>query len=319
MSALFAEITGCTKPLMISIQSSHSSQIATANFEVVETTLDIGSEITIDLGYVDNHQQVFFGYVKSIDRKEPEMTYQILASDRLVRASEYFIASTNPKTPFSRSNIALEDLVSELLTMSSLSLTDSDPTYFTIGTSSPVEVNLTTALDYCTYLGNIVTWILWSDEDGNIYFKNRKPYVMDGDVSIGILDVNNSIQAKTSVNGTNLRNKIIIYGSGSIYAEASAESPYLPAGFYRTVVISLAQLFVAQEMAQMAADYNLTVLNRLSESMSLTTIGDPSYLARRTITANFPTLGINNVDYYIFASELSWNSNGFTCSLELKK
>jgi hypothetical protein len=318
MSALHTEITGCTKPLMVSLSSSHSAQVATANFEVVNTTLDIGSEIEIYLGYTTHHDKVFTGYVKSIDRKEPEMTYQILASDKLVRASEYFIASTNPKVPFSRRNILLEDLVSELLTMSSLTMAGHDDTYFTIGVSAPVEVNLTTTLDYCRYLGDIVTWSLWADESGNIYFKNRKPYLMGGEVSAGTVDSSNSTQAKTATDGTNLRNKIIIYGTGSVHAEASASSPYLPVGFYRTVVVNCAALFVTQEMAQMSADYNLDVLNRLTNSMSLVTVGNPDYIARKKVTANFPDIGINNVDYYIFAAEHNWSEQGYTTNLELR-
>jgi len=318
MRPLYANITDCDKTLMVNIQSSHSSQIATANFEVINTTLDIGSEIEIDLGYTDEHSKVFTGYVKSIDRKEPEMTYQILASDRLCRASEYFIASTNPKLPFSRRNILLEDLVSELLTMSSLSLDSHDNTNFTIGVSAPVEINLTTTLDYCRYLGDIVTWSLWADEDGDIHFENRKPYVMDDDISIGTINVNNTTQAKAATNGTNLRNKIVIYGSGSVYAEASEASPYLPVGFYRTVVVNCAQLFVTQAMAQMAADYNLEVLNRLTHSLSLVALGEPDYLARRTLVANFPALGINNEEYYIFAAEHNWGSQGYTTNLELR-
>jgi hypothetical protein len=324
MSALYAFITNCTNVLAVNIQSSHSSQVATANFEVEDTSLIVGNEIQIDLGYEDNHQIIFTGYVKSVDRKEPEMTYQILASDKLVRAAEYFIASTNPKTPFSRNNIYLEDLVSELLTMASVTLVDYDPTYFTIGVSSPVEVNLTTVLDYCRYLGDIVTWSLWSDETGNVYFKNRKPYVMGEDISIGTLNKYTSnivatTNAKATQDGTNLRNKIVIYGSGSIYAEASASSPYLPDGFYKTVVIWCAQLFVAQEMAQMAADYNLEALNRITEGMSLVAVGNPDYLARKVITANFPEIGVNSTDYYIFAAEQNWGSQGYTVNLELRK
>jgi hypothetical protein len=318
MSSLYASITNCTQPLKVGTTSSHSSQIATANFEVINTTLDIGSEVIIDLGYTTDHGNIFKGYVKSIDRKEPEMTYQILASDRLARAGEYFIASTDPKYPFSRSNITLESLVSELLVMAGLTLDGYDQTYFTIGVTSPVEVNLTTTLDYCRYLGDIVTWCIWSDENGNIYFKDRKPYVMGGDTPIDTLNVNNSINSKASTDGNNLRNKIVIYGANGIHAEASAESQYLPAGFYRTVVVNAAQLFVAQEMAQMAADYNLTVLNRLTHSMSVVTVGKHDYLARHTVTCNFPYLGVNSTDYYIFSAEHNWSEQGYTTTLELR-
>ena len=319
MSKLYADITGCTQPLQVNTTASHSSQISTASFEVVGTSLDIGDSLDIELGYVGNHGRVFSGYVKSIDRKEPSMTYQILASDRLTRAAEYFIVSEDPKYPFSRSNILLEDLVSELLEMAGLSLDDHDDTNFSIGVSTNVEVNLTTTLDYCRYLGDIVTWCIYVDENDNICFKNRKPYVMDDDSSIGTLDSTNATTSKASVDGNSLRNKIVIYGSAGVHAEASEASPYLPAGFYRTVAINAAQLFVTQEMAQMAADYNLEVLNRLTYSMSVVAIGNPDWLARKVITANFPYIGVTNDDYYIFSSEHNWSEQGYTTNLELKR
>jgi len=321
MSELYASITDCDDPVMVNVTSSHSAQIATANFEVMDTDLDIGSEVEIDLGYntPSHHHKLFTGYVKSIDRKEPDRTYQILASDTLTRAADYFIASTNPKLPFSRSDILLEDLVSELLALAGLTLSGHDDTSFTIGTSSPVEINLTTCLDYCRYLGNVVTWSLWSDEDGNIYFKNRKPYIMPGDSPTGpTLNTTNTTTAISSVNGDSLRNKIVIYGNGDIYAVASAESIYLPADYYKTVVVNCVQLFVTQEMAQMAADYNLIALNRLTNSMSITAVGNPDYMARDTVIANFPTLGITNIEHYIYACEHNWSSQGYTTKLELK-
>jgi hypothetical protein len=320
MRKLVANITGCTRPIQINTTSSHSSQIATASFEVMDTTLDIGSPLTIDMGYEDEYGRVFTGYVKSIDRKEPGMTYQILASDTLTRAAEYFIASDDPNAPFSRSNILLENLVSELLGMAGLYLHGWDATYFTIGVSKNVEVNLTGCLDYCRYLGDIVTWCIWADEFGDIWFKNRKPYVMGGDSPIGTINSLNTVSAKSMVDGNNLRNKIVIYGSGSVHAVASdPDCPYLPAGFFKTVVINCAQLFVAQEMAQMAADYNLEVLDRLTNTMSVVALGEYDYLARRVITANFPLISVDNSDWYIFSAEHNWSEAGYTCSLELKQ
>lgn len=319
MSVLYADITGCSNIIRVTVSSSHSSQLATAMFEVETSSLIVGDEVVIDIGYDTDHDVVFTGYVKSIDLKEPEKTYQIMASDKLVRASEYFIASANPKTPFSRQNIALEDLVEDLLELAGMTLDSHEDTSFTIATGgSKVEVNLTTCLDFCKYLGDVVTWSIWADETGNIHFENRKPYIMVGDVSIGTIDATNTIQVKQTTTAANLRNRVVVYGSGSIYAEASAASPYLPADFYRTVVVAVPQLFVAQEMAQMAADNNLETLNRLTTSISAITVGNHEYLARKIITANFPTIGVTNDDYYIFSVEHDWSSQGYMTSLELR-
>jgi phage protein D len=69
----------------------------------------------------------------------------------------------------------------------------------------------------------------------------------------------------------------------------------------------------------MAADYNLTVLDRLTNTMSIVALGEYDYLARRVITANFPLIDVDNSDWYIFSAEHNWSEQGYTTNLELRQ
>ena len=96
---------------ILSIVVSQSYNIPSASSEVVArtTSLDIGDAVTVRVGYTGDHNQVFTGYVKNIERSIPENTYIITVNDKMIRALDYFIASSNPNTPFTRSAIAAED------------------------------------------------------------------------------------------------------------------------------------------------------------------------------------------------------------------
>lgn len=315
---LYASIAGVSGILSISVTTSHSAQSSIAIIEAAETTLDIGDSISINLGYTTDHGKIFQGYVKNIEYKEPSLTFTITASDVLVRAMDYFIASADPETPFTRQNIAAEDLVGDILSLAGLDNYEGENSAFTLALSNPLEVNLTTAYDYCRFIADIIAFHLYADEDGVVHFLDRRFFPMPGDTAIGTVNKVISISAKYTESDRDLRNRVVVYGAGGIFAEAQAESPYLPDGFFKSVVVSAPQVFDTQEMADQSAEYNLELLNRLTTSASVVMEGNYRYIARKTANLSFTEIGITG-EWYIFSAEHSFNSNGYTVSMELRK
>jgi len=329
MAELYADITGLSNILNVSVSMSHSAATSVAIVDALSSSLDIGDDIDIDIGYTGNHSRIFRGYVKQIDRKVPENLYTITAHDVMTRAVDFFVASTNPEEPFTRTNISAEDLVEDVLALAGLTNFDPDPTNFVFATNSEAEVNLVSAFDFCRYIADTLTWHLYADEDGVVHFINRKPYVMkagsvesnqpgfQADTSLGTIDDTMILDFTYRRSEKDLRNRIVVYGSTGVYAEAKASSPYLPAGFYKTVAFGT-NLIDHQGYAQKAADYNLIILNRLTEQLSMSVLGDPAYMARSVFTINESILSINE-DYYIVQSEHNWSKNGYIVTMELRK
>lgn len=329
MPDLYASITGLSNILNVNVSQSHASAVTTAIIEAESSTLDIGDSITIDLGYDTNHAQIFTGYVKQIDRAIPNNTYTITAHDILVRAIDFFVVSDNPEEPFKRTNISAEDLVADVLALAQITGIDADPTNFVFATASEAEVNLVSSYDYCKSIADYITYHLYADENGTVHFLNRKPYVMVAgspeasqpgfvaDTSSGTIDDTKIITFTYKESEQDLRNKVVVYGTPGVYATAQASSPYLPAGYYKAVAFAT-PLIDVQGYAQQAADYNLLILNRLTRQVSMTTLGDPSYMARKVFTIDEDISGIND-NYYVLICEHSWSPSGYTCTMELRK
>lgn len=314
---LYASVTNTSNILSVTVSTSHTAQSAIAVIEAVSTSLDIGDSVTVNLGYVGDHGKVFQGYVKNLEYKEEAKSYIITASDVLVRAMDYFIASSSPDDPFTRQNISAEHLVQDILALAGLTNYDSDATSFTFAIHNPLEVNLTSSYDYCRFIADLIAWHLYADTNGQVHFVNRKPFP-NGDSSIGTINKAISISAKYGESDRDLRNRVVVYGAEGIHAEASASSPYLPAGFYKSVVVAAAQVFDTQDMAQQSADYNLALLNRLTISASIVIEGDYRYIARKVATFSFSEIGISG-QWYIFSAEHSFGSEGYTVSMEVRK
>jgi hypothetical protein len=329
MSILYANVTGVSTPLNISVSMSHVSAVTTATIECISTTLGIGDDIEIDLGYSDNHAKIFTGYVKGIDHSIPTNTYLITAHDVLVRAIDFFVVSEDPENPFTRSNISAEDLIEDVLGLAGITGLDADPTNFVFATASEAEVNLVSAYDYCKYIADFLTYHIYADHNGTVHFLNRKPYVMvagspessqpgfNADSSAGTIDDTKILTFTYKESEQDLRNRVVVYGSPGVYAEASDSSPYLPAGYYKSMAFAT-PLIDQNSYAQDAADYNLLLLNRLTRQISTTVIGDPSYLARRAFTMQESILSINDL-YYTLIAEHSWSKSGYTVNMELRK
>lgn len=314
---LYSSVTNTNNVLTASIQQSHAAQTTMATIEAESTDLSIGDSVDVDIGYSDEHQVVFTGFVKEIEDSEPGRKVTINAVDTLIRAMDYFIVSSTPTSQYTRSNIKAEDLVGELLAMAGLTDYSYDPTMFTFGIHNPVEVNITSVYDYCHFIGSILAWHLYADPaTGTVYFVDRKPYIMGGDVSYKTITKALSLTFAHARDDADLRNRIVVYGTSPIAAEASASSPYLPDGFYKSVLVSAPGVIDTQEMAQMSADYNLVLLNRLTESCNLAVLGDPALQARKVITLS---VGESfDGDWYLYAVTHYLGKAGYTCELECR-
>jgi hypothetical protein len=330
---LYGSVTSTSDLLNIIVSSSHDSPVTTANIEARSTSLTLGDTVTVNLGYTDDHEQVFRGYVKQIVRKVPNNTYQITAYDELVRAQDYFIASSNPAEPFKRKNIAAEDLVRDLVALAGLTNYDHQDTSFVFGVQNEFEVNLVSVYDYVRTICDTITWNFWADQDGTINFKNRKPYVMMGDTGqpgdiadtptgytmyVGgansdVLDINHTVSEKS------LRNRVVVYGTEGVYAEAKAASSVLPDGFYKSAVLAMSQIIDTQGLAQDIANYNLDLLNRITQTISATILGNPSVYSRSVIEVDDAySLSIDG-NWYVFGRDHQWNSQGFVTNIDLRR
>ncbi len=315
MSKLVATVTNTTEVTSITVSESHNTPSASLVLNAISTTLDMGDSITVSLGYEGNSPEVYTGWVKQIEKTVPDNTYVITCNDEMVKAVDFFIASNTPDSCYKARNISAEDLVEALLNMAQITSYVHDTTYFTFGITRDVEVNLMSSYDMCKTIADILAYAIWCDYTGTAHFQDRRPYVMGSDTSVatlsGILKIGHRISDR------DLRNRMVVYGAEGIYAVAEAESPYLPTGFRKSVVIA-SPWIDDQSMAQAACDYNLDKLNRLTEEISIEIVGNPALHARSVVTLSETHTGVSG-DWYIYNCEHRWGEGGYTTNLELRK
>lgn len=317
MQELSATVTGLSGIESITVTDSHSSATANAIIVAEGCSLQLGDSVTVQMGYVGDTFQALTGYVKNIELKEPDLLYTITVSNAMIRAIDYFVAASDPENPFSRQNILAEHLVRDLMQLAGLNSFASDSSSFTFAISIPVEVNLTSVYDYCRFLGDIIAFNLYADNTGTVQFRNRRPYPTGSETSVYTVNSSVLLDASYEVSDRDLRNRVVVYGT-NIVAEDSASSPYLPAGFYRSVVVAAPGVIDTQSMANQAASYNLDLLNRLTKRLSLSIVGKTGLAAREVVTVNLPELGITGQDWYVYGIEHNWSRAGYITNLELR-
>jgi len=342
---LYASVTGITNPLSITVSNSHNSSTATAQIVATSKTVNIGDNITIDLGYVGDYNRVFKGYVKNIVRQVPDDLYTIIAKDDLVRAIDFFIVPTNPDDSYKWHNIKAEDLIHNILSLAGLTGTVNTPSggsAFSFATKSgnDVEVKLVGAYDFCKTIADLLAWQLWIDETGAIQFRNRKPYPMDGtsgqvgdeaDTPISGVTLNDSIVLNSikTESDRDLRNRVVVHGATGIYAEAKSATSYnpltdtmenilptTPTQFYKAMAL-VSSIIDNQSMATNSASYNLALYNRLGVSAQFQTEGNSKLLARKVVTVDEDFLGLSG-NWYIYMAEHQWGREGYFTNLELR-
>lgn len=326
MSKLYASVTGITNPISIVMNENHGASTSTLIVECLTHTLNIGDTITADIGYTDNHSVLFTGYVKQLERKIPSNIYTITANDIMIRAIDYFIVSTNPEEPYRFENESAETVVAALMSMAGLNNFSYDPTYFTLAIGMTAEVNLVSSYDYSSNIADLLAWHLYADGD-TIKFVNRKPYVMVGDVAASSLTTGDFLSFAVKVSEKELRNRVVVYGSTGVYADAESATSYnpltsayeqiLPTDYYKTA-LAASYLINSDSLAQDAADYNLELCNRLGVSISATIIGDPTIRARTVVDVTESITGTTG-SYYVYMAEHSWDKSGYIVNLDLRK
>jgi len=320
------------------VTQSHESSTAIASINCAGASIDVGDTISISMGYVGGpYDRVFRGLVKMKEKSTPEGLYNITAHDVMTRAVDFFIVSSDPNDPIQLWNVTAEYVVEYVMNLAGLHSFTSDPTYFTLGIESPVEINLVTSYDYGRMISDLVAFNIWADADGVVHMENRKPYPMDGssgqpgdtaDGSIGSVNDNSILSADPGFNEKDLRNKIVVYGAEDVHAEASSSTSYdpytggmrqiLPGGFYKAAVLA-SPLIETTAFAQAIANYNLTMLNRLTYEMPLTIEGNPTYEARKCITVSSAKAEISSSLWYIYQLEHNFSKSGYTTGMVLRK
>lgn len=344
---LYANVTNVPNPLSITVSSSHNSSTATAQIVAPSKTVNIGDNITIDLGYVGDYNRVFKGYVKNIVRQVPDDLYTIIAKDDLVRAIDFYIVPTNPDNSYKWHNIKAEDLIHNILSLAGLNGTVNTPvggSQFTFATKAgnDVEVKLVGAYDFCKTIADLLAWQLWVDETGAIQFRNRKPYPMDGlpeslqvgyeaDVPISGLELTDAVilNAVKTETDRDLRNRVVVHGTPGIYAEAKSATSYnpltdadenilptTPTQFYKAMAL-VSPIIDNQGMADKSATYNLDLYNRLGVSLQIQMEGNSQLLARKVVAIDEAKLSLNG-NWYIYLAEHQWSRDGYYTNLELR-
>lgn len=320
MKELYSFITGSSGVESVQISTAHNAAASVATFQVEDTNLTLGSVVNIELGYVGDFAQVFRGYVKRRDISSNPNLITITAQDELSRAVDFFIASSTPDSAFRRKNIAAEFLIRDILALAGITNYTYDPTFFTFATQSDLEVNLIGAYDFCKQIADILAWHIYADTSGQVHFVDRKPYVVDGDtpttfISDLTLDILNNTEAESD---EDLRNRVVVYGKGDVAATAQASSPYLPAGFFKSTVLAT-EIIQTNSSAQLAANYNLALLNRLREELNISIEGNPHVFARDIVNVTDTKLGISSENYYAYSVEHRFDRSGYVTNLVLRK
>lgn len=312
-------VTNVSNPLSVSVSMSHGNAVSVAIIKSETNSLSVGDYVEVSMGYDGSNTKIFSGYVKIVEQEYPDGLYTATAHDVLVRAMDYFIASKNPNKPLTYYRIQAEDLVENILNEAGITNYVGGTTNFTYAWTVKAEINLIGAYEFCKQIADMLTWHLYATENGQVRFVDRKPYLMAGDSGEKTITHPSIISIAESYTDKDLRNRVVIYGAEGIFAEAKSSSPYLPAGFYKTAVLS-SFIVDRQDMANQAASYNLAMWNRLTHAVNMTIEGDSSILARDIITLSEPTyLALSSSDWYVYSAEHIFNNGGYITNLDLRK
>jgi hypothetical protein len=321
VKTLVHTVPNVTDLVSINLTESYSSNTTQAQITCYDTTLSLGDSISFNMGFSGDSGKVFTGYVKQIIKSLPDALTTIICEDELTKAVDYFLASNDPQAPFTRSNIKTEDLIEDILNEALITNYGHDvPLEVIWGTQGVVEFNLISAIQAAKQISEALAWHIYADRNGKVWLKDRPPYWKTGDSvsftwNTASADVIMTISHAKSTE--ELRNRVVVYGLDNRFASASASSPYLPSGFYKTAVLA-SPIFDRTDLCQLVADYNLTRFNRLTESLQLQIIGNWQVEPRKFATVTDSYTGTSG-DWFIFQVTHSFDSSGYIQQLTLVK
>jgi FAD/FMN-containing dehydrogenase len=143
-------------------------------------------------------------------------------------------------------------------------------------------------------------------------------WVNDTPISTSIYDWNDSMVLTLSKgnNENDLRNRVLVYGTEGVFAEAKYEStPYFK---WKTAVFAAPDLIDTIDIARKTANYNLALLNKLTETISATVEGNSNLMPFKTVMVNSSNYGMSG-EYYIYSVNHDFGKDGYTTKLELRK
>jgi phage protein D len=319
---LYMTASGMTDLISVDLTEGYAQAAAMASVECVSHTLTIGDAVAaLDVGWADDHAVLMTNsIVKKIAYNRPQNTYTLQIHDRLSLAVDYYMASDDPDSPFMASNVEASVLVGQLLAQAGLTSYSGDATPFTFAPTQPTPINLISAWDAIESICRITGLICYMQSDGTVRFTTRKPYIT-GDVSAYALQTgsgSNIEEIEYEVSDEGLRNRVVVYGGrdNQFNASASAASPYLPANFYKTIVVAH-ELIGSTAQCQATADLNLTLFNRLTENLRVRAIGDPGLRVRGIVDVTDSFAGLTADEFVVYTAQHTLSKDGFSSELVL--
>ena len=109
----------------------------------------------------------------------------------------------------------------------------------------------------------------------------------------------------------------MVYGAPGVNANASAASSFLPAGFFKTLVVAH-ELIDTGATAGATASANLTMFNRLTETVNLRTRGVTSVKGRDIVTVTEPFTGLTTATkWLVYGAQHVVNRQGYEMTTTL--
>ena len=289
---------------------------------------DVGDTVTARIIRQGNTSTVFYGNVKAVTRRRPENIYEYACQDVLARAVEYYFSpETSLDNAYEVKNIDHITLVKNILSFATLTNFVSDwPAYnkytaentatfqFATGEKA-VEIKIAAAWDVIGWICEITGSHVWADATGKVHLGLVWDEVApSGETIYGAFttgDTGNMKSVEYVRSDENLRNRMVIYGSGGITYETHASSPWVvdPA-FYKTGIISY-DFIDTQEMAQVTGDINLHRLNKLTESCVIEALGDPSIDTSQVVTVTDSKCGLSG-SWFLAQCKHTVSNSGYT-------
>ena len=286
MKEVYASAGGVTDIVSMEVTASAGAACATFSFQTPSSGFSVGDEISLQMGYTGDIDTVLTGYVDTVTAERPPGLYRIEGRDKLKLALDYFIvAASLDKEDWFNPRLETGDatpagVIGAILGLCGLGgLSGGGGGGWEIGNDTDgTPFQLISAWDAIQQVCAICACRVWCDSSGAIQMGSlTSSFGGGGSFTTG--DDGNILSCSRSLGNDDLRNKIVVIGGldsdGEYYtATASAESPYLPAGFYKTAVIST-DLIGSQDAANATAATNLTALNKLTERTTIEAIGTP--------------------------------------------
>lgn len=301
---------------------------ACSRFSIVGTEgCSLDAAVSIIMGYGDGGDAgavISEALVDSVTADRPPGLYRIEGRDVLKKAVDYLIAvaSTDPEAFFNpriqyghTSPIAI---VGDILAEAGITdYSGSGGGGWTLGTEEQgTPFQLVMAWDAIQQVCSLGAWHVWATPSGTVRFAHIVPTPSGG--------ASHTLKAGDPAGGGNLvsiaygrsdediRNRIVAIGMPGAAAEASAASPYLPSGYYKTAVVS-SDLLGGSAMCQLSADANLSMLNRLTEKATFEAEGKHSVHIHDTVRVEENFSGAAG-DWFVYQVTHTIDDDGYRIS-----